>query len=212
MRRFDTTLNLDDADLDDSEVQEVLAWVYQYDETRTTTTSPLLNSMMCAWNSMMLPEDLTIGVLGVHRNVPREQSVAFLTNAAKEMFSRFGTDSMQPRVKSLQWAMRIYSHKLEGCESLRDAVITGLRPFLNDMVEMEAGKMLMISNEEFKHDVLGDVGSDNTPDEGLGCLNEEAAKLTMQESVKAKEKMDNDQTKESGVCALNTAHWLHHSR
>jgi hypothetical protein len=192
MRKFDTALNLDAADLDYSEVHEVLACVYQYDEIRTITSYPLGDSMICAWNSMLLPENLIIGVLGVHRNVSREHSVAFLTGASKEMFSRFGTASMQQRAKSLQWARRIYSHKLEGCKPLREAVITGLKPFRNEMVEMEAGRVLMASNEEFKRDVLRDVGSDNTSDEGLVGLHEEVAKVTMQDSAKAKEKTDID--------------------
>jgi hypothetical protein len=94
----------------------------------------------------MLPEYLIIGVFGIYRNFPREQSLAFLTDSATEMFARFATDRVHQRTKSPQWARRFYSHKLESCESLRAAVITSLRPFRNKLVELEEGQVLMDLN------------------------------------------------------------------
>jgi hypothetical protein len=185
MRQCDTRLNLDDAemDVDPSEVHEILTWIYHFDEMRTLAACPFRGSMICAWNSMILPENITIGVLMVHHNVPREQSLEFLTTKAKEMCARFSADSVQQRVKSLQWAERIYSHKWEGYESLREAVISGLRPSRNEVVQMMEGQMLIDSNEDFKRDLERDLSSDNINDGCSGNLDEDIAKGTMEKAA-----------------------------
>jgi hypothetical protein len=170
-------------DLDRNEVHEILTWIYHFDEIRASATCPFRGSMICAWNSISLPEDIIIGVLMVHHNVPREKSLAFLTPKVREMCARFSTDSVQQRVKSLQWAERIYSRKLEGYESLREAVTTGLRAAHNEVVQLVQGRMLMDSNEDFKHDMEKDGSSGNVGCGGLGNLDEEIAKVTMEETV-----------------------------
>jgi hypothetical protein len=185
-------LNLDATDLDRNEVHEVLTWIYHYDEIRSRNTSLFGNSLICAWNSIMLPEGLILGVLRVFPNVPREQSVAFLSNTAKEMFATFATDSVHQQVKLLLWARRIYRHNGEGCESLRAAVIAGLRPFRNEIVEMEEGQALMDSNEELRRDVDWEVCSHSIFAGGSGDLDGKVAELTRQDSAKAKGKMDID--------------------
>jgi hypothetical protein len=185
MRQCDTRLNLDDAamDVDPSEAHEILTWIYHFDEMRTLAACPFRGSMICAWNSMILPENITIGVLMVHTNVPREQSSEFLTTKAKEMCARFSADSVPQRVKSLQWAKRIYSHKREGYESLREAVIGGLRPSRNEVVQMVEGQMLIDSNEDFKRDLERDFSSDNINDGCSGNLDEDIAKGTTEKAA-----------------------------